>query len=119
VQDAIFSALIRFEIVPYIAFVDNDIVCNVFIVIFMFARTYLEYFAFSCRKRGEHCLPSFPYRTRSRRLRSVLQRVGAFQDTKTREKNRSLPDDGLSEYLVQYTQAGQSIGCLDGTFELA
>lgn len=44
-QDAIFSALISLDIVPYIAFVDNDIVYNVFIVIFMFARTHLEYFA--------------------------------------------------------------------------
>lgn len=49
----------------------------------------------------------------------MLQRVGAFQDTKTKEMNRSLPDEGLSEYLVQYTQAGQSIGGLDGVIELA
>lgn len=84
-----------------------------------YARLESSIFHFSDLKTGEHYLPSFPGRTRSRRLRSVLQRAGVFQVTKTRENNPSLPDEGLSEYLVQYTQAGQSIGCLDGTFELA
>ena len=31
----------------------------------------------------------------------------------------NLPDDGRSEYLVQYTHAGQSIGCLADGLVLA